>query len=108
MSFYTMTLSDSSDTMSMTLLEVPIEDKDIEGTTDNTTIDGNVFTDYLWLKSNSRKNGQLWMQQLMQNSVGSTHASSTMPKSQHIRSKIAIVSRYIQRLLFDYHSRTAE
>jgi len=50
MSFYTMTLSDSSDTMSMTLLEVPIEDKDIEGATDNTTIDGNVFTDYLWLK----------------------------------------------------------
>ena len=45
-----MTLSDSSDTMSMTLLEVPIEDKDIEGATDNTTIDGNVFTDYLWLK----------------------------------------------------------
>jgi len=50
MSFYTMTLSDSSDTMSMTLLEVPIEDKDIEGTADNTTIDGNIFTDYLWLK----------------------------------------------------------
>lgn len=50
MSFYTMTLSDSSDTMSMTLLEIPIEDKDIEGTADNTTIDGNVFTDYLWLK----------------------------------------------------------
>lgn len=50
MSFHTMTLSDSSDTMSMTLLEIPIEDKDIEGTADNTTIDGNVFTDYLWLK----------------------------------------------------------
>lgn len=50
MSFYTMTLSDSSDTMSMTLLEIPIEDKDIEGTADNTTIDGNIFTDYLWLK----------------------------------------------------------
>ena len=50
MSFYTMTLSDSSDTMSMTLLEIPIEDKDIEGATDNTTIDGNIFTDYLWLK----------------------------------------------------------
>lgn len=50
MSFYTMTLADSSDTMSMTLLEIPIEDKDVEGTADNTTIDGNVFTDYLWLK----------------------------------------------------------
>ena len=50
MSYYTMTLTDSSDTMSMTLLEIPIEDKDIEGTADNTTIDGNVFTDYLWLK----------------------------------------------------------
>ncbi|MBP5722979.1 MAG: hypothetical protein J6X18_05335 [Bacteroidales bacterium] len=50
MSFYTMTLTDSSDTMTMTLLEIPIEDKDVEGTADNTTIDGNVFTDYLWLK----------------------------------------------------------
>ncbi len=50
MSYYTMTLADSNDTMSMTLLEIPIEDKDVEGTADNTTIDGNVFTDYLWLK----------------------------------------------------------
>ena len=47
---YRMQLADSVDEMIFDLLEVPIEDKDIEGTADNTTIDGNVFTDYLWLK----------------------------------------------------------
>lgn len=47
---YRMQLADSVDEMTFDLLEVPIEDKDIEGTADNTTIDGNVFTDYLWLK----------------------------------------------------------
>lgn len=47
---YRMKLADSVDEMTFDLLEVPIEDKDIEGATDNTTIDGNVFTDYLWLK----------------------------------------------------------
>ena len=45
-----MKIADSVDEMVFDLLEVPIEDKDIEGTADNTTIDGNVFTDYLWLK----------------------------------------------------------
>ena len=45
-----MKLADSVDEMIFDLLEVPIEDKDVEGTADNTTIDGNVFTDYLWLK----------------------------------------------------------
>ena len=45
---YRMQLADSVDEMTFDLLEVPIEDKDIEGTADNTTIDGNVFTDYLW------------------------------------------------------------
>lgn len=47
---YKMTLADSSDTMTFNLLEVPIVDKDIEGAVDNTTLDGNVFTDYLYLK----------------------------------------------------------
>lgn len=47
---YRMKLADSVDEMTFDLLEVPIEDNDIEGATDNTTIDGNVFTDYLWLK----------------------------------------------------------
>lgn len=47
---YRMKLADSVDEMTFDLLEVPIEDKDIEGATDNTTIDGNIFTDYLWLK----------------------------------------------------------
>lgn len=47
---YKMKIADSVDEMVFDLLEVPIEDKDIEGTADNTTIDGNVFTDYLWLK----------------------------------------------------------
>ena len=45
-----MELSDSVDTMVFDLLEVPIVDKDITGIAENTTIDGNVFNDYLWLK----------------------------------------------------------
>ena len=47
---YKMELSDSFDTMIFPLLEVPIEDKDVSGIASNTTIDGNVFNDYLWLK----------------------------------------------------------
>lgn len=47
---YKMELSDSTDTMVFDLLEVPIEDKDVTGVASNTTIDGNVFNDYLWLK----------------------------------------------------------
>lgn len=47
---YKMELSDSVDTMVFDLLEVPIVDKDITGIAENTTIDGNVFNDYLWLK----------------------------------------------------------
>lgn len=47
---YKMTLADSSDTMTFDLLEVPIADKDVEGAVDNTLVNGNVFTDYLWLK----------------------------------------------------------
>lgn len=45
-----MTLADSTDSMTFDLLEVPIADKDIEGAVDNTLVNGNVFTDYLWLK----------------------------------------------------------
>lgn len=47
---YKMTLADSTDSMTFDLLEVPIADKDIEGAVDNTLVNGNVFTDYLWLK----------------------------------------------------------
>lgn len=47
---YKMTLTDTQDTMTFDLLEVPIVDKDVEGAVDNTTLDGNVFTDYLYLK----------------------------------------------------------
>lgn len=47
---YKMELSDSFDTMVFDLLEVPIEDRDVTGIASNTTIDGNVFNDYLWLK----------------------------------------------------------
>lgn len=47
---YKMTISDSVDTQEFNLLEVPILSKDIEGLSDNTTLDGNVYTDYLYLK----------------------------------------------------------
>ena len=47
---YKMQLKDTSDEMTFYLLETPIVDKDIEGAVDNTTIDGDVYTDYLWLK----------------------------------------------------------
>ena len=52
MNTYKMTLEDSVDSMTFDLLEVPIVDKDVEGAVDNTTLDGNIFTDYLWLKKN--------------------------------------------------------
>lgn len=47
---YKMDLKDSSDTMTFNLLETPIVDKDIEGAVDNVTLDGNQYTDYLYLK----------------------------------------------------------
>ena len=47
---YKMTLKDSADEITFNLLEVPIVDKDIEGAVDNVTLDGNQYTDYLWLK----------------------------------------------------------
>lgn len=36
--------------MSFDVLEIPITDDDIEGASDNTTLDGNVYTDFLYLK----------------------------------------------------------
>lgn len=50
MSLYTMKLSDSVDTMEFNLLEVPIQDKDIEGAVDNVVLSGDIYTDFLWLK----------------------------------------------------------
>ncbi len=50
MSLYTLTLADDSDTMSFTLLEIPISDPDVTGVATNTTLDGNVFQDYLYMK----------------------------------------------------------
>lgn len=47
---YRLTLNDNSDTMSFDVLEIPITDDDIEGASDNTTLDGNVYTDFLYLK----------------------------------------------------------
>ena len=47
---YKMTLADDSDSITFYLLEVPIVDNDIDGTATNTTIDGNVYRDYMWLK----------------------------------------------------------
>lgn len=54
---YKMNLTDSVDSMTFELLEVPIQDNDIEGAVDNILINGNVFTDYLWLK---KKYVQKW------------------------------------------------
>lgn len=47
---YKMTISDTTDSITFYLLEVPIEMPYVEGTATNTTIDGNVYTDYMWLK----------------------------------------------------------
>lgn len=47
---YILTLTDQSETESFEFLEIPIQDTDIEGAADSTTLDGNVFTDFLYLK----------------------------------------------------------
>ena len=52
---YRLTLTDTTDSMDFDLLEVPIVDDDVEGASDNTTLDGNVYTDFLYLK-------KLWKQ----------------------------------------------
>lgn len=48
MAFYTLTLADDIDTMTFTLLQTPITDEIIEGATDNTTLDGNIYTDFIY------------------------------------------------------------
>lgn len=47
---YRLTITDSSDTMNIDNLEIPIIDEDVEGASDNTTLDGNVYTDFMYLK----------------------------------------------------------
>lgn len=47
---YHLTLKDTDDEMTFELLEIPITDTDTEGAVDNVTLDGNVYTDYLYLK----------------------------------------------------------
>lgn len=36
--------------MNIDNLEIPIIDEDVEGASDNTTLDGNVYTDFMYLK----------------------------------------------------------
>lgn len=43
-------LTDTQDTVTYSLLQVPLTTEDITGTTDVTTLDGNVYTDYIYDK----------------------------------------------------------
>lgn len=45
-----LTLTDLQDTVTYDLLQVPLTTSDVEGTTDVTTLDGNIYTDYLYDK----------------------------------------------------------
>lgn len=47
---YKITLQDDADRLDLEMLQIPIADSYIEGASDNTTLDGNVYTDYLYLK----------------------------------------------------------
>lgn len=47
---YRLNLKDSADALDIDVLEIPLADDFIEGASDNTTLDGNIFTDYLYLK----------------------------------------------------------
>ena len=47
---YRLALHDSADDMHFDVLQIPITDNDVEGASDNTTLDGNVYTDFLYLK----------------------------------------------------------
>ena len=49
---YQLTLTDDTKSYTWEVLEIPIQDNYVEGTGDNTTLDGNVFTDFLYLKKN--------------------------------------------------------
>lgn len=51
---YTLRLEDSQTSQDFELLEIPIKDTDIEGATDSTTLSGDIFTDYLYLKKEWR------------------------------------------------------
>lgn len=47
---YRITLQDDTDRLDLEMLQIPIADQYVEGAGDNTTLDGNVYTDYLYLK----------------------------------------------------------
>lgn len=47
---YTLTLTDDTDSFSFTTLHVPITDNITEGLSDNTTLDGNIYTDFMYIK----------------------------------------------------------
>lgn len=47
---YRLALHDSTDDMHFDVLQIPITDSDVEGASDNTTLDGNIYTDFLYLK----------------------------------------------------------
>ena len=49
---YSLTLTDDNTTYTWTVLDIPIVDDYIEGDGDVTTLDGNMYTDYLYLKKN--------------------------------------------------------
>lgn len=46
----TLTLTDSNNSVTYNLLEVPLTTDDVVGNTDVTTLDGNVYTDYIYAK----------------------------------------------------------
>lgn len=47
---YRLNLKDSADALDIDVLEIPLADDFVEGASDNTTLDGNIYTDYLYLK----------------------------------------------------------
>ena len=47
---YRLALHDQTDDMHFDVLQIPITDSDVEGASDNTTLDGNIYTDFLYLK----------------------------------------------------------
>lgn len=58
---YKLKLEDDQDLIEFDLLEVPIEDPDIEGATDVTTLNGNVWTDFVYLKKQWEQSWK-WME----------------------------------------------
>lgn len=47
---YKLTFTDDQNTYTFDILQIPIKDTDIEGASDNTTLNGNVYTDFLYIK----------------------------------------------------------